>query len=232
MSIRHRLGKLIPDQAKPHAAKFYYNIIRRPLHWGDRLGIIGPDQIYDDSYYEKRIREPWISEGREFSKQLDSVFDPDSVIDFGCGAGNHLLYFSESVDARIKGVEGNSKALQHALVDEIEIADLRQPHETVEQYDLVLSIEVAEHIPEKYVDNFLETLTRAGETVVITAAPPGQQGIHHVNCQPRDYWIDKFDEKGYSYQGEAVEQIRENLQLERTQWIEDNLFVFTQREGD
>lgn len=225
MDIRNDLGKAIPSRWRPYVARFYYDVIRRPLHWGDRWGIIGPSEIYDESYYRSRTEEPWVSEGEHFSKTLFEVYQPQSVIDFGCGVGNHLKYFSEE-GIEVKGIDGNPAAKKYAVIDNIEIADLREPYKNKKNYDLVLSIEVAEHIPERYADNFVNTLSNAGETIVMTAASPGQQGIHHVNCQERSYWIDRFSKKGYMYEEEMIEKIRQNLELDRTDWITENLFVF------
>lgn len=225
MDIRNNLGKAIPSRVRPYVARFYYDVIRRPLHWGDQWGIIGPSEIYDESYYRSRTEEPWISEGDHFSKALFDIYQPQSVIDFGCGVGNHLKYFSEQ-GVEIKGVDGSPAAKKHAVIDNIEIADLRKSYETTRKYDLVLSIEVAEHIPEKFTDSFIETLSEAGETIIMTAAPPGQQGIHHVNCQERSYWIDRFSERGYTYEKDIVQKIRENLELDRTDWITENIFAF------
>lgn len=62
--------------------------------------------------------------------------------------------------------------------------------------DLVISIEVAEHIAEEFVDHYLDTLAN-GRIVCMTAALPDQDGHHHVNCQPSQYWIEKMTTRGY-----------------------------------
>ncbi len=62
--------------------------------------------------------------------------------------------------------------------------------------DLVWSCEVAEHIGEQKVDFYLRTLAN-GRVVAMTHAVPGQQGHHHVNCQPAEYWIAKMQAIGY-----------------------------------
>ena len=62
--------------------------------------------------------------------------------------------------------------------------------------DLVWSCEVAEHILPDKVDHYLDTLAN-GRVVAMTHAVPGQGGHHHVNCQPREYWIEKLNARGY-----------------------------------
>lgn len=43
----------------------------------------------------------------------------------------------------------------------------------------------------------------------MTAAPPGDGGHHHVNCQLPDYWIDKLREKGMRFSFELTVKARE-----------------------
>ena len=62
--------------------------------------------------------------------------------------------------------------------------------------DMVWSCEVAEHIDPAKVDNYLDILSN-GTVVAMTHAVPGQDGYHHVNCQPQEYWVDKMVSRGY-----------------------------------
>ena len=61
------------------------------------------------------------------------------------------------------------------------------------------SYEVAEHIHPKYTEAFLQTLTSHGPVVVMSAAQPGQGGYGHFNEQPRQYWIERLERRGFSY---------------------------------
>jgi hypothetical protein len=80
--------------------------------------------------------------------------------------------------------------------------DPRRPDRPIAQHDIlaapyvmpvdvVWSCEVAEHIVEPKVDNYIDTLCN-GRIVAMTHAVPGQPGHHHVNCQPSEYWIEKM----------------------------------------
>lgn len=48
-----------------------------------------------------------------------------------------------------------------------------------------------------YADNFIDLLTSLGDIVLFSAAIPFQDGTHHVNCQPPQYWAEKFSVRGY-----------------------------------
>jgi len=195
----------------------------------DSLRIIGPDSVYDEEYYRKRRNDPWRSDAHNTSKAIIDYFNPDTVIDFGCAIGAHLEAFkNEGIE--IRGVEGNSDAIKHAIVSTefLKLHDLRDPYQPERTYDLALCFEVAEHLPERYADVLVETLATSSNTVVMTAAPPGQGGTHHVNEQPREYWYEKFDDRGMRNDPEALEHLRNSIQVERTTWIPENLMVFRQ----
>lgn len=205
----------------------YRQVKSIPLEILDSLRVIGPDSIYNEDYYAKRKNDPWRSEAQHVVQVFHQYFTPDSVIDFGCAIGAHLEPFYER-DVHIKGVEGNSKAFNHAVVpqDRLEQYDLRDRYNSGRTYDLVLCLEVAEHIPERYADDLVDTLVDAGGTIVMTAATPGQGGTHHVNEQPREYWYKKFESRGYEYDSNAVSDLRDMIEVELTDWIPDNIMVY------
>lgn len=87
------------------------------------------------------------------------TFDPQSVLDVGCGTGRALDWFLErGVDAI--GIEGSKLAKKKAKHPErIHTHDLNKPVDLSRRFDLVWCFEVAEHIHPRFIDNFLRTLT-------------------------------------------------------------------------
>lgn len=207
-----------------------YEYVTRVTGFADAVKLIDPEDIYDEGYYVKRQTDPWRSDARVVAEAVRGRYDPESVIDFGCAIGNHLEPFYED-ERRIQGVEGNVNALQHAVVPSMHIDhhDLREPYETDEKYDVALCFEVAEHIPKTHAETLVDTLSGAGDTVVMTAATPGQQGTHHVNLQPRSYWRERFERRGMTYDDDAVSALREEMDVTKTTWIPQNLMVFSSR---
>jgi hypothetical protein len=66
-------------------------------------------------------------------------------------------------------------------------------------FDLVQSLEVAEHIDPSYAELFIDNLVRHSNGLIcFSAAPPGQGGAFHVNEQPYDYWRAMFEQRSYS----------------------------------
>ena len=205
-------------------------IYRQSLDIADSLKLVDPSSIYDESYYAKRREDPWRSDARAVATAIRDHFDPDSVIDFGCAIGAHLEPFYEE-QIEIKGVEGNPAAFEYAVVptDFLEEHDLREPYESDRTYDIALCFEVAEHLPEQFADVLVNTLVTSSDTVIMTAAPPGQGGTHHVNEQPSGYWHQKFESRGLVYDSEAVETLTDTIETEETSWILENLMVFRPR---
>lgn len=74
-------------------------------------------------------------------------------------------------------------------------------------FDLVMSLEVAEHLDAKYAETFVDSLTNFGPVILFSAAVPFQGGEHHVNEQWPSYWEELFAKKGYV----AVDAIRKHI---------------------
>jgi hypothetical protein len=93
--------------------------------------------------------------------------------------------------------------------------------------DLVYSFEVAEHVPAHLADSFVQYITCLGPLVVFTAAQPGQGGIGHINEQPLNYWIAKFENVGFCQSVAETETLRGDFQRRETSyWFYKNAIVF------
>jgi hypothetical protein len=126
-------------------------------------------------------------------KFLIERYAVSSVLDVGCGEGHAVMQFRRfGVNAHgIDGLRANvARAVTPVALHDLLAGPYFMP------VDLVWSCEVAEHILADKVDNFLDTLTN-GRVVAMTHALPGQEGYHHVNCQPAEYWIELMAKRGY-----------------------------------
>ena len=43
---------------------------------------------------------------------------------------------------------------------------------------------------------------------MMTYAPPGQPGHHHVNCQLERYWIEALESIGFQFDGATTQETR------------------------
>jgi SAM-dependent methyltransferase len=127
------------------------------------------------------------------------LIQPRSVIDVGCGVGAWLSVFKGCGVGEIRGIDGDYIDRKALLIPQKQFrsVDLTKPFQLDEQFDLVVSLEVAEHLPRESAEAFISSLVRLGPVILFSAAVPFQGGNHHVNEQWPEYWADLFQKKGY-----------------------------------
>lgn len=157
---------------------------------------------------------------------------PKSVVDFGCGEGVWLASVMELDDhISILGIDGDyvDKSRLKIPSDAFLAADLSKPFEIKEKFDLAISTEVAEHIEERYSEQFVDNITSAADRIFFTAATPGQGGVNHVNEQWQSYWVEKFRRRGF-----FVDLSVRNFFWNRsdvTDWRKKNMLYFSKIEN-
>jgi SAM-dependent methyltransferase len=180
---------------------------------------------YTNEFYAE-FREGAQRSARVVVPLVMELAEPKSVVDFGCGTGAWLSVFREAGVARIHGVEGAPMSPELLFVDPscIEILDLSKPCRLGLDFDLVCSLEVAEHVAPGSAAGFVESLVSHGPVVLFSAAVPRQRGDGHVNEQWPDYWAKLFATHGY----EAIDCVRpviwNNADVEV--WYRQNILVF------
>jgi SAM-dependent methyltransferase len=178
------------------------------------------------------------SAGRSAGPFLNSVvqiaFDgasPMSVLDVGCGPGVWLAEWSRIGVKEVVGVDGdyvprNALAIPAGAFRAI---DISQPFDLGHHFDLVLCLEVAEHVPEAHSDILIDNLCRHGDLIMFSAAIPGQGGEFHVNEQPYEHWRTKFAARGYAVFDCARRPVVGLKEIEP--WYRFNTFLFANENG-
>ena len=97
-------------------------------------------------------------------------------------------------------------------------------------------MKVAECIESQYADIYVNNVMKHGtDTIFMTLSPADQGGDVHINCQPKDYWVEKISKKGYIYTDEYKDDIRNiitkagdhvTLAAVIIDWFEENYMVF------
>lgn len=169
------------------------------------------DKAYSKKFFAQRKSLAW--RVPIVGSAISDVLCPKSIIDVGCGNADLLKGFADSRPAhKYFGIEGTINALDYIEHNKayIFIRDIRKPLDDLLLYELDLAIcfEVAEHIEPAYANTFVDNLCSLSDHILMTAAPPGQGGNHHVNCQPFSYWFHKFTERGYRHNGQVVDALR------------------------
>lgn len=168
-----------------------------------------------------------IYNGYRCLRMVREFIDFNAVVDFGCGIGGWLRAAEILGAGTIQGIEGEWIKQAEVLVpmEKIRVADLAQVEISYrKEFDLAISIEVAEHLPETSADMFCRGLVSASDTILFSAATKGQTGIGHINEQPLSYWVAKFWSLGYV----PLEPLRPYIRGDQNiyGWLRRNLVMF------
>lgn len=144
---------------------------------------------YDASYYENHTK--YYEKGIPFFEAfVRDNFEFESIADCGCGTGAFTAPFQK--DKKVFGFDYSVGSKQVSFLDPGNYyeADLTEVGATdvAKNVDVVVSLEVYEHIKPAYEETYLSNVFGLGaHHVIISCAPEGQWGRHHYNCKnPED----------------------------------------------
>lgn len=165
---------------------------------------------------------------REIVPLAVRLLEPRTVVDVGCGLGDWLAVFKEFGVHEVLGIDGDWVPRDSLRIDSACFLahSLAEPLSIPQQFDLVVCLEVAEHLPAKAAAGFIQTLTRLGPAVMFSAAVPYQSGTGHVNEQWPEYWADLFAECRYLPLDYFRPLIWRNSKV--SSWYCQNLLLFVQ----
>jgi hypothetical protein len=186
--------------------------------------------VYSDTFFD------YIDGGARRSAQgflalLQPWLTPDSVLDLGSGRGVWLDEWRKAGASSVLAVDGDYVDRGQLAVpqDSFLAADLTVPIDTGRRFDLAQSLEVGEHLPATAAATLIDSLTRASDRILFSAAVRGQGGEFHVNEQPLSYWQDLFAARGY----QAYDCLRPRLKSDRTiePWYRYNAVLYVNVAG-
>lgn len=181
---------------------------------------------YSKEYY-KSINKDESAQAKALGEILIKLYRPNSVVDIGCGTGLYLSQFKciqYGFDISPDAFDPEVIQVERGLVD---IRDLTQPMNVNIKSDLAICLEVVEHIGSENADILIENISKWSDTIVMTAAPPGQAGLNHVNCQPMSYWEEKMAKYGFKRDYHDEYQVVSHVAATpHTVWIIRNLMIF------
>jgi len=201
--------------------------------------------LYTEDFHNYHI-EWFRKKNVNFASIVKSIYNFDSVVDLGCSIGTFLEPFYN--DGKIvKGYEycfeesKNGIEKTPGLINHIEFGDVTKDIISDEKYDCATTIEVAEHIPKEFSEKLVQNLVNLSRGfIVFTAAPPGQGGTGHINCQPKQFWIDLFEKYNYEFNSIETDKIKQKCIPSKKAgeqeeypyvWMHvyDNLMIFTKK---
>ncbi|MBK8047997.1 MAG: methyltransferase domain-containing protein [Anaerolineales bacterium] len=158
---------------------------------------------FDANYYAHGCGRPYQRDGlwlAQFGAVADRIvrdLEPQSVLDVGCAYGLLVETLRErGVDAY--GIDVSEYAISQA-------APVVQPYVHVgsavepfgRTYDLIVTIEVLEHLPPEQAEPAIANICRHTDDVLFSSSPLDYSEITHFNVQPPEIWARHFANQGF-----------------------------------
>lgn len=165
--------------------------LERPPAFAPAVGV--PETVFDATWHWDHI----FVDVAPF-RYLAEKYRPASVLDVGCGLGGSLVLFRKLGSETVFGIDGLPQDATALRSEEYTTHDLTQPLELGKLFDLVVCVEVAEHLEEQHEEVLLDSVMRhAVQRIIFSAAEPGQPGNGHINCRPIGHWLARFADRGW-----------------------------------
>lgn len=182
-------------------------------------------QTYDCDFFSRN----YVTASTSAEAVVPLVYEwirPTSVVDLGCGTGSWLAEFRKHGAEDIRGIDGDyvDREMLRIPASCFTAHDLQTKYVGDRRFDLAMSLEVAEHLPEEHAPMLVESLTSLAPLVLFSAAIPHQGGVNHVNCQWPAFWAQLFDQHGFV----AIDCLRARLweNEDVAWWYRQNILIY------
>lgn len=166
-------------------------------------------EIYNEEYYHNGCgpipyEEPehWVEFFGMIADRIVNDLHPRTVLDAGCAMG-YLVAALRDRGVEAYGVDISEYAISKVREDVrpfCRVASLTEafPNDLPQHYDLVVTIEVLEHLYAEDGKKAIANLCRRADTVLFSSTPDDFEERTHVNVQQREYWAKLFFEQGFT----------------------------------
>lgn len=166
-------------------------------------------EIYNEEYYHNGCgpipyEEPehWVEFFGMIADRIVKDIHPQTVLDAGCAMG-YLVAALRDRGVEAYGIDISEYAVSKVREDVrpfCRVGSLTEefPADLPKRYDLIISIEVLEHLYAEDGKKAMANLCRHTDTVLFSSTPDDFTERTHVNVQQREYWAKLFFEQGFT----------------------------------
>lgn len=158
---------------------------------------------FDAHYYAHNCGRPyqrdeeWLRFFGGIADRIVSDIQPATVLDAGCAWG-FLVEALRKRDVKAFGVDISEYAIQNVLEDirpYCWVGSVADPFP--QNYDLIVSIEVLEHMPQKEAEKAVANFCQHTDHVLFSSTPFDYKEATHFNVHPPEYWAELFARQGF-----------------------------------
>ena len=211
--------KYFQDVLNVHTGAGWYaeDPYRNDMAWFKKDYPTWPERINFDAIAHEE--KPWADRLAQYIKQ---ELKPKSVLDIGCGPGIYVDSLRDQ-GVKAKGIDIDDRVHGKKYLKYQSLFDI-----TTERAEVVICMEVAEHIASEKEDLVVEKIvSTVGSTLIWTAAAIGQGGIGHINCKDKQDWADKITAAGlvrnYEKEASLIHYATQGIHMG---WFRNNLLYF------
>jgi GT2 family glycosyltransferase len=160
-------------------------------------------ELYDAYYYATGCGEPyernesWLRFFGSIADRIISDIGPATALDAGCALG-FLVETLRERGVRASGVDISEFAIAsvHPSIQPFcWVGSLADP--LPQRYDLVVTIEVLEHISAADGERAIANLCLYTDDILFSSTPFDYKEATHCNVQPPEYWAERFARHGF-----------------------------------
>jgi 2-polyprenyl-3-methyl-5-hydroxy-6-metoxy-1,4-benzoquinol methylase len=156
---------------------------------------------------------------------IGMMYSPNSTADLGCGNGMYCAIFKAIGWPTVHGYEGTPNMINLGIYDDIMPLNLIKRRVVGIKYDLVLCLEVGEHVPPQHEQAVLDNMVAfTTKDLIISWAVPGQYSASgHVNCQPNDYIVKQLEDREMKFDEKMTLTLRKHSAFN---WFKKGVMAF------
>lgn len=164
-----------------------------------------PETPYGPDYYRCCLgpypyerNASWLAAWARIAKRIQETLSPSTVLDSGCAMGM-LVESLRDLGIEASGYDISSYAISQVRGDVAPHCRVGLVTDPIEgSWDLIVSIEVLEHVTSEECELALDRFASATDQVLFSSSPLDLTEKTHINVRPIRAWIEAFLARGFA----------------------------------